>query len=403
MGLFKNNRLIQKISEWKNRKKSLKEEDYEDENWSEISYDREELDIHNVSQRQAYVKGCLEQVAEASKELENLNFEYGMVTSYLKDMEEIEALPDEEKGQLRECAEKIQNLEGERGVYLEKKNRMNDEKFHQMDRLEEDAEEGIQKLSETEDYQEKIREDMSRLEGEKHAYLYRKDELKALVADTKGMAVICSVAFAVCMVVLLVLHFSMGMETQIGYMLTAGAAALIITVIFLKHSESVKELKTVENGINRIIMLQNRVKIRYVNNTNLLDYLYLKYQVKNAKELKTLWENYKLEKEERKKYREAELELEDCQQELLTMLKCYQVKDPAIWLHQAAAILDSKEMVEIRHNLIIRRQSLRKRIDYNKEVVAKKAQEEIKDLVDSYPQYAKEILDAVDEYEKDFS
>ena len=50
-------------------------------------------------------------------------------------------------------------------------------------------------------------------------------------------------------------------------------------------------------------MLQNRVKIRYVNNTNLLDYLYMKYQVSSGKELKVLWDKYKVEKEERRRYR----------------------------------------------------------------------------------------------------
>ena len=70
---------------------------------------------------------------------------------------------------------------------------------------------------------------------------------------------------------------------------------------------------------------------------------------------------------------------------------------------QPPLYLDKKEMVEIRHNLIIRRQSLRKRMDYNKEVIAGKAQAEIKDLVETYPKYAKEILTIVDEYERDFS
>ena len=92
-----------------------------------------------------------------------------------------------------------------------------------------------------------------------------------------------------------------------------------------------------------------------------------------------------------------------CQQDLLRVLRRYQINDPAIWLHQTAAILDKKEMVEIRHNLIIRRQSLRRRMDYNKEVIAGKAQAEIKDLVENYPKYGKEILDIVGEYEKDFS
>ena len=122
----------------------------------------------------------------------------------------------------------------------------------------------------------------------------------------------------------------------------------------------------------------------------------------SRQELENLWKDYQLEKDEREKIRRAEIDLDYSEQELLGMLKCYQIKDPAIWLHQTEAILDPKEMVEIRHNLIIRRQSLRRRMDYNKEVVAGTSQKEIKQLVEKYPQYAKEVMASVDEYEKRF-
>lgn len=273
---------------------------------------------------------------------------------------------------------------------------MSDERFHQVERIEKEAEEACRKLESAEEDQNRIKQDMFRLDGEKHAYLYRKDELRNMIADSKGIAIICGGAFIVCFAALLILQYAMDMDTQLGFLLAAGMAALVITLLYLRHAEAVKELKKVEAGINRIIQLQNRVKIRYVNNTNLLDYLYLKYQVSSAREMNTLWEKYKVEKEERLSYRQAELELEDSQQELLNILKCYQIKDPAIWLHQTAALLDSKEMVEIRHNLIIRRQSLRRRMDYNKEVIIAGAQNAIKDMADSYPQYAEEIMALTD-------
>lgn len=406
MGLFKNNRLFRKITGAKvqSEPEFMEDEEYGEEKWTELEYDRKEmkLNMNDREQRKGYVSSCLEQMVEASKELEKLDMEYGTVTSHLKDMEEIEALPEEEKAELTAAAEKIRELEDKTGVYLEKKNRMSDEKFHQMDRLE-DAEEGCRKLTETEEYQGLIRKDMSRLDGEKHAYLYRRSELKGLIADLRGMAVICSVALVVCFVILLTLKYALDMDIQIGFLLTAGIAVLVIAALYLKYMDSVRELKRVDKGINRIILLQNRVKIRYVNNTNLLDYLYMKYQVSSAKEFQALWEKYQVEKEERRRYREAELELDECQQEFLSVLKCYQIKDPAIWLHQTAAILDNKEMVEIRHNLIIRRQSLRRRMDYNKEVIISKAQSEIKELIDNYPQYANEIRSIVGEYEKDFA
>lgn len=389
-----------KLLEWK---KKIQEPEFEIEDWNEVVYDRDDLQINNRESREEYVRGCLEQIVEASKELENLQFEYNMVTSYLKDMEEIEALPEEERIQLQECARKIDALHEQQSGYRERKNRMSDEKFHQMERLEEEVQEGYEKLSKAEEYQGFVKRDLRKLDGEKHAYLFRKNELLNMIEDTRSMTIVCTVAVVSCILILMILQFGFHMNTKAGYLAAAAVGAVSITAIFLKHNDAVKELARVENGINRLIRLQNTVKIRYVNNTHLLDYLYMKYQVSSAGELGKSWQQYQEEKEERKSYQQAERQLDQCQKELLHELRRYQVKDPMIWLHQTAAILDKKEMVEIRHNLIIRRQSLRRRMDYNKEVIAGKAQAEIKDLVEKYPRYAKEILDIVKEYEADFS
>lgn len=393
MGWFQN--LTAKL--FKRDKRDGFDEGWEDE---EVDY---QIDYNNKEQRDDYVRNCLERMADATRELENLTFEYDMVTSYLKDMEEIEALPPEESEQLKECAKRVSLLQDSKADFMERPHRITDEKYMQIDKIVDEVEEGYQKLSEAEEYQELIRQDLSRLEGEKHAYLYRKNEVNNLIADTRGMAVICVVALGLCILLLLFLQFFLDMDTKAGYLVSAAAAALAITIIYVKHVDARRELHRVEIGINKIILLQNKVKIRYVNNTNLLDYLYLKYGVSGAQELLDLWENYKIEKEEREKMRKAELDLDYNEQELLQMLKRYQIKDPAIWLHQTEAILDSKEMVEIRHNLIIRRQSLRRRMDYNREVVAAGSQREIKQLVEQYPQYAKEIMATVEEYEKKFA
>ena len=377
------------------------EEDGYGDEWDDDESSHQ-VDYNDKEQRNDYVRNCLERIGDATREVENLTFEYDMVTSYLKDMEEIEALPPEESEQLKECAKRVALLQDSKSDFMERPHRITDEKYQQIERMADEVEEGYKKLSETEEYQELIRQDLSRLDGEKHAYSYRRNEVMHTIVDTRGMAVICVAALVLCVLLLLFLQFFLDMDTRAGYLVTAAAAALAITLIYVKHVDARRELHRVETGINKIILLQNKVKIRYVNNTNLLDYLYLKYGVSSAQELMDLWENYQIEKEEREKFRKAELDLDYNQQELLQMLKRYQIKDPAIWLHQTEAILDSKEMVEIRHNLIIRRQSLRRRMDYNKEVVAAASQKEIKDLVAQYPQYAKEIVATVEEYEKKF-
>lgn len=381
-----------------NFRKKTDEPEYETGDWNEIVYDRDDLQIKDRSQRREYVKGCLEQIAEASRELENLQFEYNMVTSYLTDMEEIEALPPEEKAVLEDSARKIEALEVQQAGYKERKNRMAEEKFRQMERLEKEVQEGLEKLTQAEDYQELIKRDLRKLDGEKQAYFFRKRELQRIIEDSRSMTIVCAVALVICILLLLALQFGFQMNTKLGYLAAAAVGAAVITIIFTKYNDGVRELAQVENGIGRIIRLQNTVKIRYVNNTHLLDYLYMKYNVSSAGELGKSWQQYMEEKEERKSYQDAERELDLCQKELLHVLRRYQVKDPMIWLHQTQAILDKKEMVEIRHNLIIRRQSLRRRMDYNREVIAGKAQNEIKDLVDKYPEYAKEILDIVGQY-----
>ena len=57
-------------------------------------------------------------------------------------------------------------------------------------------------------------------------------------------------------------------------------------------------------------------------------------------------------------------------------------------------------MVEIRHDLILRRQALRKQMDYNQDI-SETARREIMDVAEKYPEYAVEIQEMVDHYKAD--
>ena len=80
-------------------------------------------------------------------------------------------------------------------------------------------------------------------------------------------------------------------------------------------------------------------------------------------------------------------------------LSKYNLKYPERWLNQTKAIIDSREMVEVRHELISRRHALRKQIDYNKEIAAN-AKDEVMDIARNYPEYASEIKELIEGYEK---
>lgn len=393
-------KFLKKLMWWK--KSEVEPEEYEEEDWTEPVADRKKIDINKEEDRERYLRTCCEQIADASKEMENLTYEYGLITSYLKDIEEIEALPLEQREELNGYAQKIVNLEKEQESYSKTAKRMTDIRFHQMEAIADDAQEGYKKIKEAEEYRILVKQDLQRLDGERHAFHYRRNELHDMLENARSMSQIFLVAAAACLVMLFALQMGLEMNVKMGYILAAVLAAAGITYLYVRYSEAERELQRVNSGINRLILLQNTVKIRYINNKNLLDYLYLKYKVQSASELDFLWQKYQEEVKEREKMAETEDEYNFYQKEMLHLLRQYHLKDPNIWLHQAPALVDNKEMVEIRHSLIERRQNIRKQMDYNTDI-AKTAQEEIKEIADKYPQYAQEIVTVISEYEKAFS
>lgn len=359
---------------------------------------RDRVDMKDSGDRERYVKSLLEQIADAEKQIESYKEEYNTVNRYLQDMEDLEFISGEDKESLYEHARAIHMLEADKHKFEEKKQKLSDADFAKMERLEDDTDEGVKKLREAEEYQQAIRDDLKRLENEKQAFLFRKKEAAAAMDNLRGMALICTVAVFACMGMLLFMQFVLEMETKIGYILTASVAAIALTAIYMKYIEASGEKKRSSNGLNKVILLQNRVKIRYVNNTNLLDYLYMKFEIKSAKELAAMWEQYLSEKEERARIKETMKELSFSQEQLVHLLRKYRLFDPLIWLHQTEAILDPKEMVEVRHALITRRQKLRKQMEFNTQN-AEQAQQQVRELVGEYPEYAKEILQMVSDYE----
>ncbi len=372
------------------------------ENWNDIVYTRKEMDMDDPVQRREYIGSCLQQMEEAARELDALEFEYNDVTSHLRDIDEINSLPPEQRLEINELAQKIIDSQTQQDKFARRKSKMTDEEFEHMERLESQAKEGAKKLSEAENYQKKIRNDLKRLDGEHEAYLYREEELVNTIENSKRLIITIAVALGVIILFLLILQFVLELNVVYGYMIAVLLAAIAVTLLYVNSTNSLVELRTVRKSISRLIMLQNQVKIRYVNNTNLIDYLCLKYRVSSAKELTSLYDRYLQEAKERAEYEDATKNLDTTQKDLVFMLRHFRVKDPEIWIHQPEGLVNHNEEVEIRHSLNIQRQSLRKRMEYNRDVVAGNAKLEIEDMARQYPKYTQEILDMVSRYEEKY-
>ena len=391
MGLFDLLKGTAKNEDW--------ERDTRRQNWNDIVYTRKDVDMEDPVQRREYIGSCLAQMQEAARELDALELEYNEVTSHLRDMEEIDALPPEQRAEINACAQKILDSQEQQEKFDKRKSRMTDAEFEHMERLQKEAGKGAKKLAEAEDYQKKIRNDLKRLDSEHEAYLYQEDEILSTIENSRKLIIAIGIALVSIMIFLLILQWGLGLNVVYGFMVTILLSAIAVTFLYFQNINAAAELKVVNKSISRLIMLQNQVKIRYVNNTNLIDYLCLKYGVSTSKELTELYGKYQKERREREKIEDARRLLDSNQKDLVYMLRHYRVKDPDIWVHQVEALLDYKEEVEIRHYLNTQRQSLRKRMEYNRDIVAGNAKMEIEDMARQYPKYTQEILDMVSRYE----
>ena len=119
------------------------------ENELELNYSK--IQIHDAYQREKYIKNSLEEINEVSAQIDNLNMEYSVVTSYLLDIEEIEALPKEEKDEVLECANIIERYESERTNYQGRKGVISEKDFLTMEKIEDLMPEAYEKLKAAEE------------------------------------------------------------------------------------------------------------------------------------------------------------------------------------------------------------------------------------------------------------
>lgn len=368
------------------------------ESLSNVSKRRRSLDMNDMSARQQYVRDYCDMMALASKDVDEQKVEYQKVTDRLVDLDEIDKLPMTDKSQVRLRAKKVIQIEDEQTNYVRPSRKITEAQYREMDRLKDELPDVLKKMKENEDYQMVVRRDLNLLEGEKGAIAYVRKEERANVVKSRNFAFIGTFAAIMAVILLFVVNQAMRIDVYIGYIITAGVYAIILTAVFVKFQNAQSGITVANRKLNKIIGLQNSVKIKYVNVTNVLDYNYAKYGVMNSYELEYKWDKYNEEKKARAHDTELSIRLDTARSELFQILKHYHIKDPSALVYEPGILIDDHEEKEIRKELIVQRQRLKKGIDfemYNLEV----AKKELYSLVTEYPQYAKEIIAIVEQYE----
>lgn len=360
--------------------------------------DRAEVDMSSRHLRQRYIRNLCDQMAECTTEIDSASKEYRYVTDYLKDCELIEQIPEESGNRLILAAENVVNLTKRTQSYSKRVGKISDALYYQMEAISKDMPKALDELKEHEDYKELVRDDLRKLEGEKVSRQFTRREARVKEISCRNTAVITVFAMGFVMLILLLMQFMFKMNVLPGFIIAAALGSITLALSFSAFLNARSVNRRTTNQINQIIAKQNTVKIRFVNIQNLVTYEYEKYHINSSDELAYNWRLYQEERDERLLMRRTSSELDAAEERFRKELVNANVNFPMLWLHQADAIADRREMVELRHELVARRQGLRKRISYNSDN-RDAAKKEVQELVAKYPNYANEILDIVASYE----
>lgn len=334
------------------------------------------------------------QMKDARKAIEDAKEEYESITNSLMDVQIITDMPEDDKIALREAADKIKTLTQERESFQKEVSKITEAQYSKMDSYGDEIRNIMKKMDDDEKYSQLIQKDMQTLEGEKGTLRYDVDDYRNKLEVLQKLASGILFLLSACFVFFFVSVFALEKDYRSVIYVALAVIAIALTIVFIKNQDYTGQMKAAERKLNRVISLLNRSKVRYVNVQNSLDFQYEKYEVNSAYELNHIWGLYLEAKRERELYRHNSQELHEAQTELLGILSEYDLNDAHIWIYRADALLDNREMVEVRHELNVRRQKIRENMEYNKEVV-EKTNVEIKEFTKLNKGYGDQIMAVV--------
>lgn len=324
------------------------------------------VDVNEVKHQ---VVDMCEQIIDAAREYEDAREEYNLVTTYLSDIQIIDDIADSAKKKIIEIATNVAKLNKSRNDFLKAEHKISDNQFAQIQELEDELPKTINRLKSNEAYLDTIKRDLNFLEGEKASWTITKEECKRQQKQLRNISILLLVMFAFAALFLILASHMLDINTQMWMIILAFCVVAIGAYVFLKYQDCTQEIKKCDVNWNHAVSLENRVKIKYVNMKNAVDYTCDKFHVNSSQELNYCYEQYADMIKQREKFRKTNDELELYNNQLVFLLQQQRLREPKVWLNYANALIDKNEMVELKHDLVMRRQKLRTRMEYNVNVM----------------------------------
>lgn len=382
------------------KKKRQEEYDISDFDMQEILGNQENVSdkMFDKISRAQYINTQCEQIIESSKYIEEAKKEYASVTEYLNDIQIIDSLEPERRQVISETAEDMFSLNNDRVESHRKKTRLAASKFNYYLSHEDELEGALHKMQNDEKEFQMVKKDLNILEAEKMGIREDIENSVLRQGNIRNISIIGLIAIAAVFVAFLLTGRLKPDEDSTYLTVFLFLITVFVVMMVVLKRNAVYTLKLAEKKLNRAIVLQNKVKIKYINIVSSVEYQYTKYGVQNSYEFANVYQMFLQDKKEREHYARTTGMLGRATDQLTGLLAGLGLHDVDIWQNQLEALFNPKEMVEVRHNLNVRRQKLREQMEYNMKHI-EEAKKNVTAYIKKNPQYADEIMAIVDGYD----
>lgn len=360
----------------------------------------EEVDVKDEAQRREYIQAYCDLMVASDEEIENQKKEYQQINDCLADIQEFLNLPEEVRGSIGLLCDEAARLSRQRKQSLELgKNRLPENKYLRFSQYREEMPKTLRKLEEEERHFAEIKSDLQKLEGERAVIAFQKKSLIRQRANLRGLSYILVITLLLIFLILFALKVVFEKDIYAGYLLSVAVVAVATGGTFFYLQKNNKDKTTAAKQMNRLITLLNKVKIKYVNSKNAIDYIYKKFEVNSSHELRFEWEEYQQMKREQEASSRYGRELAELEEDLAEMLSVYPIRKIDLWVRRCDILTDAAKMEQERELLEKQRRQLQESMSYNADT-RQNAKEALEGLVKQYPEYGLEVLDFVEKVDR---
>ena len=353
---------------------------------------------NSLDDKKTNVEHICEQMVICEQRIESAKKEYEAVNGYLNDILAIENTEEPIKGNVEYYARRIITLREDKKSLKQHSTKIPESRYIYMQRHEDEIQEILKEMYDDEQESQRLKTDMHHIEGEKAGLIQEKKDALGKLNTIRSLAKIGAITAGI---ILLALVWAQ-LNSRTDYIMWIYMVVILTlvggTIIVANHQETVGFLRLTERKLNKAISLMNKYKLLYVNVQSRIEYKYEVHGVKSSHELNDLWRLYINAKKEHEAFHLNSDNTFKSVEGLIMELDKLNLYDSAVWPSQVDAIVDGKEMNQIRHTLNVRRQKLKESINFNTTTL-ENCKKRIENLIEKNPAMAKDILAILEKYE----